>query len=229
MSRLFTFGCSFTNYRWSTWADILGVHYDEYQNWGQSGAGNHYIFNSVMEADQRHCFKPTDTVIVCWTSVHREDRYTDRWQTLGNIYHTDIYVKEYKQTITNRGCFIRDAAFIKATKLLLETRRVVDWKFLSMHSMKNAQDIWKSDASDSEVYDLYSDVLDCIGPSFRETLFPEQWPNREDPHPTPAEHLLYLDKVMPGRVTDQNIRATIAQESAHLSKNRTGMCKQTRL
>lgn len=229
MSRLFTFGCSFTNYRWSTWADILGVHYDEYQNWGQSGAGNHYIFNSVMEADQRHCFGPNDTVIVCWTSVNREDRYTDRWQTLGNIYYTDIYTKEYKQTITNRGCFIRDAAFIKATKLLLETRQVVDWKFLSIHSMKAAQDLWKSDPSDSEVYDLYSNVLECIGPSFRETLFPEHWPNREDPHPTPAEHLLYLDKVMPGYVTDLNIRATIAQESANLVKNRTGMCKQSRL
>jgi hypothetical protein len=229
MSRLFTFGCSFTNYRWSTWADILGTQYNEYQNWGQSGAGNHYIFNSVMEADQRHHFRPDDTVIVCWTSVHREDRYTDRWQTLGNIYYTDIYNKEYKQTITNRGCFIRDTAFIKATKLLLETQKVGDWKFLSVHSIKNAQDLWKSDPSDSDVYNLYSDVLECIGPSFRETLFPEQWPVREDPHPTPAEHLLYLDKVMPGYVTDLNIRATIAQESANLIKDRTGMCKQQRL
>jgi hypothetical protein len=229
MSRLFTFGCSFTNYRWSTWADILGAHYNEYQNWGQSGAGNHYIFNSVMEADQRYHFGTNDTVIVCWTSAYREDRYTDRWQTLGNIYYTDIYTKEYKQTITNRGCFIRDAAFIKATSNLLQNRKVADWKFLSIHSMKKSQDLWKSDPGDSDVYDLYSDVLESIEPSFRETLFPEQWPDREDPHPTPAEHLLYLDKVMPGRVTDPDIRAIIAQESAHLFKNRTGMCKQQRL
>ena len=228
MSRLFTFGCSFTNYRWSTWADILGVHYTEYQNWGQSGAGNHYIFNSVMEADQRHCFGPDDTVIVCWTSAHREDRYTDCWQTLGNIYYTDIYSKEYKQTITNRGCFIRDAAFIKATKILLEARKGVSWKFLSVHNI-GMQDLWESKPIESDVYQLYSDVFESIGPSFREPLFPEQWPNRQDPHPTPAEHLLYLDKVMPGHVTDLNIRATIAQESAHLHKDRSGMCKQPRL
>lgn len=228
MSRLFTFGCSFTNYRWSTWADILGVHYDEYQNWGQSGAGNHYIFNSVIEADQRHCFGPDDTVVVCWTSAYREDRYTDRWQTLGNIYYTDIYTKEYKQAITNRGCLIRDIAFMKAVKTLLENKPAVDWKFLSIHNMQH-WDLWEAAGTEHDVVDLYQEVFDCIRPSFRDTLFPEQWPDREDPHPTPAEHLLYLDKVMPGRVTDLNIRATIAQESANLVKNRTGMCKQMRL
>lgn len=228
MSRLFTFGCSFTNYRWSTWADILGAHYNEYQNWGQSGAGNHYIFNSVMEADQRNQFCAGDTVIVCWTSAHREDRYTDRWQTLGNIYYTDIYTKEYKQEITDRGCLIRDIALIKAVKIMLENKPGLNWKFLSMHDMRH-WDMWKSHNADQDIVDLYQDVFDCIGPSFRQTLFPDQWPDRQDPHPTPAEHLLYLDKVMPGCVTDSNVRAKIAQESAHLVKNRTGMCKQLRL
>ena len=227
-SRLLAFGCSFTNYRWSTWADILGTQYSEYQNWGQSGAGNHYIFNSVMEADQRQRFGSGDTVIVCWTSVHREDRYTDRWQTLGNIHYTDIYTKDYKKEITNRGCLIRDIAFIKAIKLLLENRPGVDWKFLCMHDMKKT-DLWKAEPIYNDVYDLYQDTFDSIGPGFRETLFPEQWPDRQDPHPTPAEHLLYLDKVMPGRVTDLNIRATIAHETEHLTKNRTGMCNLPRL
>jgi hypothetical protein len=74
MSRLFTFGCSFTNYRWSTWADCLAPEFDEFKNWGQSGAGNPYIFNSVMEADQQYIFNSTDTVVVCWTNIMREDR-----------------------------------------------------------------------------------------------------------------------------------------------------------
>ena len=227
MSRLFTFGCSFTNYRWSTWADILGQNYNEYQNWGQSGAGNHYIFNSVMEADQRHCFGSGDTVIVCWTSIHREDRYTDRWQTLGNIHYTDIYSKEYKQSITDRGCLIRDIAMIKAVKTMLEQRNV-EWKFFSVHNML-ARDLWDGSIVDADVCNLYRDVFESVGPSFRETLFPEAWPDRADPHPTPSEHLLFLDKAMPGSVTDLNIRATIAQESMHLHKSRSGMCKQQRL
>jgi hypothetical protein len=56
MRRLFAFGCSFTNYRWSTWADCLAPEFDYFENWGQAGAGNHYIFNSVMECDQRNHF-----------------------------------------------------------------------------------------------------------------------------------------------------------------------------
>ena len=92
LKRLFAFGCSFTNYRWSTWADCLAPEFDEFQNWGQSGAGNHYIFNSVMEADQRQSFAAGDTVVVCWTSFTRDDRYVDGlWHTLGNIFNCPIY------------------------------------------------------------------------------------------------------------------------------------------
>ena len=45
--RIFTFGCSFTNYLWSTWANILGYEFREaeFYNFGKSGAGNQYIFN----------------------------------------------------------------------------------------------------------------------------------------------------------------------------------------
>ena len=37
MSRLFTFGCSFTNYAWPTWADFLGLEFEHFENWGVSG------------------------------------------------------------------------------------------------------------------------------------------------------------------------------------------------
>jgi len=63
MSRLFAFGCSFTNYSWSTWADCLAPEFDYFENWGQSGAGNDFIFNSVMECDQRYNFGANDTVL----------------------------------------------------------------------------------------------------------------------------------------------------------------------
>lgn len=35
MTRLFTFGCSFTKFFWPTWADILGQEFDYYENWGR--------------------------------------------------------------------------------------------------------------------------------------------------------------------------------------------------
>ena len=43
--------------------DCLSPEFDTVKNWGQSGAGNSYIFNSIMEADQRNRIGPDDTVM----------------------------------------------------------------------------------------------------------------------------------------------------------------------
>jgi len=231
MQRLFTFGCSFTNYRWSTWADILGAHYDEYQNWGQGGAGNHYIFNSVMEADQRNLFVPGDTVIVSWTNVMREDRYTDCWQTYGNMYTTELYNPKFvKHQVSERGNLIRDVAFIKAVKIFLQ-HKGVNWYFTSMDQTTRQMDQWDPDKKSffPDVVDLYKDVLEGWLPSFREVLFPDGWANREDGHLTPAEYLIWLDTVLPGSVTKQKVRVKIAQESENLVKTKTSDCTLKRL
>ena len=219
MKRLFTFGCSFTNYRWSTWADALAPEFDYFENWGQSGAGNEFIFNSVMEADQRQQFGPQDTVIVCWTTTTREDRYVnDRWHTLGNMFSCPIYNKDYLAThVDERGLLIKTLAYIKAVKTLLETRQV-QWKFLSMDHFNSLN--------------IYQDVVDCILPSYRTVMFQNGWPDRDgDPHPSPAEHLAYLDAVLPGWVTKQSTRVKMHEESINLNKDprKSGMTKVTRL
>ena len=222
MSRLFTFGCSFTNYRWSTWVDCLASEFNTVENWGQSGAGNSYIFNSIMEADQRNQFGLDDTVIVCWSTIDRDDRYVQgRWHTLGNMFTCPIYNSEYLKThVDSRGYLIRDLAHIKAVKTLLEQRKV-KWKFLSISNFDG----------DSDVIELYHDVIDNILPSYQKVLHPTGWPDREDPHPTPAEHLAYLDAVLPGWVTNANTRVIMQEQSINLNKDpkRTGMTKVTRL
>jgi len=220
MRRLFTFGCSFTNYRWSTWADCLAPEFDYFENWGQSGAGNEFIFNSVMEADQRQMFGSDDTVIVCWTTPTREDRYIDnRWHTLGNMFSCPIYNKEYLEThVDERGLLIKTLSYIKAVKTLLENRPQVQWKFLSM--------------ADVESLNIYQDVVDSILPSYQSVLFSSGWPNRSgDPHPSPKEHLAYLDAVLPGWVTKQSTRVIMHEECINLNKNprKSGMSKVTRL
>ena len=106
MSRLFAFGCSFTNYKYWTWANILGSQYDEFENWGQAGAGNTFIFHSIMEADQRHRFGPGDTVIVCWTDIMREDRFIENrgWITVGNVaWAKNVYTKEFVDEVNEQG------------------------------------------------------------------------------------------------------------------------------
>ena len=227
MSRLITFGCSFTNYRWSTWADCLAPEFDEFENWGQSGGGNHYIFNSVMEADQRRRFGPGDTVIVCWTDFNRDDRYVmGRWHTLGNIFNCPIYEPKYlKDHYDERGYLIRDMAYIKAVKTLLENRPGITWRFLSM------VEIWSRPGPNDttmlyhDVMTLYSDVLDAVLPGYDKTVFLNNWPKPgEDPHPSPEEHLAYLDTVLPGWVTKAETRVKMQEESVNLQKQgrRTG-------
>ena len=47
--RLIVFGCSFTDYAWPTWADIIA--YDlgcEYENWAQGGGGNQQIARRAL-------------------------------------------------------------------------------------------------------------------------------------------------------------------------------------
>ena len=224
MSRLFTFGCSFTNYRWSTWADCLAPEFDEFQNWGQSGGGNHYIFNSVMEADQRHHFDSNDTVVVCWSTFLRDDRYVDgRWHTLGNMFNCPIYNPTYlRKHVDERGCVIRDFAYIKAVKTLLESKSDLNWQFLGVDNLKS---------KDKDVIAVYTDVLESLLPSYQEVLFPSGWKIAEDPHPSPAEHLAYLDAVLPGWVTKAETRAIMQEESVNLRKNpaMTGLSKVTRL
>lgn len=49
MSRLFAFGCSFTHYKWPTWADIVARDFKVYENWGRGGAGNFYPYSALIE------------------------------------------------------------------------------------------------------------------------------------------------------------------------------------
>lgn len=239
--RLFAFGCSFTNYRWPTWADILGRQYQEFQNWGQAGAGNHYIFNAVQECDQRMAWTAEDTVIVCWTNVMRDDRYVQGrgWITLGNVMDAKIYTKEFLIDYVNeRGNLIRDLAFMKATKVLLESRGVT-WRFLQMCDINQPEPWDPKQMQFPDVLDLYRDVLDCMLPSYIEVLGQNFWfTNRAkriqhgggnpDYHPMPIEHLQYLDAVLPGWVADDAVRAW-AMSNDMTPRGRTGSNQNRRL
>lgn len=234
MSRLFTFGCSFTNYRWSTWADCLAPEFDYFENWGQAGAGNHFIFNSVMEADQRHQFGIGDTVVVCWTSFSRDDRYVNgRWHTLGNIFSCPIYEPKYLEThYDERGYLLRDLAYIKAVKTLLDNCSGTTWRFLSMVELMAWPNTDDNVSQHRDVMRLYSDVLKTILPGYDKTVFLNNWPKPgSDPHPSPAEHLAYLDWVLPGWVTKAETRVKMQEESVNLRKDprKSGMSTVTRL
>lgn len=107
MSRLFTFGCSFTQYMWPTWADIIG--YDlgiKYYNYAIAGLGNVGIQHRILEADIKHNFQKDDIVLILWTSWCREDRVKDsEWLAKGSVLneHNGVYDRKFIKKYWNYG------------------------------------------------------------------------------------------------------------------------------
>jgi hypothetical protein len=208
--RFFAFGCSFTRYLWPTWADILGRQYQEYYNYGQQGAGNMYIFNTVMEADQYHKFNCDDLIIVQWSCSSREDRYIKGlWNTSGGV--VNFYnEQELERFFDFRGFVLRDLALIKGVKKLLEVTECEHY-FISMVPLITNNilaEIFETNTQDVE--QVYFEIVDFIKPSYEQVLGEK---NRiipknlygtmvNDNHPLPSEHYKYLKYTLPHLSTE---------------------------
>jgi hypothetical protein len=89
MKRCFAFGCSYTRYDYATWADLIGINFEEYYNYGRAGCCNTYIMNKIVEADHTYDFNPdTDFVIVMLTGFGRFSYLPPNfnWQTKGDLH-----------------------------------------------------------------------------------------------------------------------------------------------
>ncbi len=88
--RFFAFGCSYTSYCYPTWADYIGVGYDQYYNFGHAGCSNTFMMNRFIEAHDKLKFnKNTDTVFVMLTGFGRFSYIgpnEPNWQTHGDLY-----------------------------------------------------------------------------------------------------------------------------------------------
>lgn len=96
--RLFTFGCSFTQFHWPTWADLIAYDLDiSYENWGLCGAGNEYIFMSMLKCDSINNLCDTDLILINWSTWAREDRVKSNgnWNCGGNIFFNGAYNKAF--------------------------------------------------------------------------------------------------------------------------------------
>jgi hypothetical protein len=118
--RLFVFGCSYTQYKWPTWAHILRTEIDncEFYNFAKTGAGNHFISIRVAEANSRYKFNENDLVCIMWTSFTREDRWIDgKWLSPGSIYNQSTYPASWVKEFADPDFYlIRDYASIELTK-----------------------------------------------------------------------------------------------------------------
>jgi len=184
MKRLFTFGCSFTNYKWPTWADIVGLEYDHYENWGRQGSGNHFILYSLIECITQNNITSDDTIAIMWTTVDREDRLVNgQWHGNGSMHNADVN-KEFGDEFINKfidmdSYQLTSLAVIDAVKRIVENLGCT-WYAMSMHSLTKVHPYNQStqmyeDAESSELFrqicSTYSKTLQSISPSFIDTVF----------------------------------------------------------
>lgn len=170
--RLFTFGCSFTKYYYPTWADMLGLSFEEHYNYGIPGIGNRAIMERVMEAHAAHNIRKEDVVIVQWTGHFRHDWHVNKdlsflhrpsmpsWQTCGPVYQSPndlIYNKDWFDIFFNEESYIMHS--FNSVYAVINILEFIGckWKFTSVNGLKNCKDnlndknFWK-EFHDLEIY-----------------------------------------------------------------------------
>ena len=213
MKRIFTFGCSFTSFRWPTWADILINHFENNGligvNLGKHAASNQYAFIKFMEMNAKFHFNKDDLIIFCWTSICREDRYiSDKgWVTTGNILTQNVYPKEFNEKwVDPVHYYFRDCAMISVIKTILESIKC-NYHFFSMNRLdEDENDFNKLTHETNKVIEYYGDemkmhsmpVMDFMKQNLKR-IGPKVFNVQDkkiynEEHPTPKEHFSYLNE-----------------------------------
>tara|TARA_E500000318_G_scaffold63037_1_gene58358 strand:- start:1561 stop:2226 length:666 start_codon:yes stop_codon:yes gene_type:complete len=198
-NRLFAIGCSYTSYKWRTYADFLGEHFSSYHNLGTPGAGNVYIATTLTEAIQKFDMGPQDRVVLQWSNYAREDRYiqfkskthtyTD-WQCSGSVHANDFFDQEFIDKYTTMEHFVkRDLAYIYMTHCTLRYLKIPFYA-LSVQSMKPCDHVISKKLMELQIE--YGDVIDEINESLKKSIWKDQWPTNGDTHPTETQHQSYL-------------------------------------
>ena len=220
MSRLFTFGCSYTNYPWKTWADILAEEYGELINLGQINGGNEQIFFKIINAHKKYLFSPQDTVAVCWTFYLRKDDYKiNKWVPRDRPTAQDDWKGWFKKENVNPDeQWLRTVSYISAINKLIPSIcnyicfSTIDYGLRSTEKVVTPWDNHETDRLFAEEinqftdnnYDTVFDISqdrDCKNRISLE-LRPTDRYGGLDEHPTPKEHLYFLEHVMKINVSD---------------------------
>lgn len=212
--RFFAFGCSFTDYCWHTWADILAFHLAvPYYNHGKPAASNPYIAAQVAQMNLSEHFGPGDLVAIMWTDLTRQDLFDpeDCWRVTGNIHSSDLDASPYLIPFTKfptEHFLMRDLTLFKHTQdaVMATGAQCV---FMSMNDPRKSASELTTDGEYSKVYhqitDLFRPVLNEIKTDFFKVVWkddPEKigknvHPLFTDQHPSPLQHAQYINHWIP--------------------------------
>lgn len=213
-SRFFAFGCSFTDYYWPTWANIISKEIPINFIYAKRGAGNFFIYQALIEAIVKHKINKDDLVMIMFSNITREDRFVKNrgWITPGNLYFQNEYDDEFLQKyLCHHGYLMRDLNLVHGCKLVLDSIDC-DYELMSMVPFDSQSSNNKKIDDVEYILNFYKDTIKSVRTSVMELVFNNDWesrPNRpvynvswqkelyRDNHPTPKEHLMYLQALYP--------------------------------
>lgn len=146
MKRLFVFGCSFTNWVWPTWADLLSFEFDHYENWGTPSIGNRGISEKIAECHAKNNFSKNDTVIVQWSSHTRFDWYKDIFNKEENaiegwnVHHDSEYYNKNRsliEKIYSENAFVMHTLNMMVLVKGLLSSTECEWYMTSLSDIRN--------------------------------------------------------------------------------------------
>lgn len=215
-NRLFTFGCSHTQYRWPSWANILGLSFKEFYNFGQPGSGIFYMMYQFVYANKHFKFRKDDTLIFMLSDEARLDFVKDKtWFNSGlafaskhllgeklfehytlthAIESTYIYVYFLKKELEEIGCnyeiMYAFPPVVDENDSFFDDNVKSIWRNkyqLTNTSIKSLTEFAKENCG--ETYTFYRDENKKIGNNLLSTCF-------KDGHFSVLTHLKYVKKYL---------------------------------
>lgn len=218
--RCFAFGCSYTQFLWPTFADLIGCNFEEYYNLGKSGSDNTYALNRLIDIHSLLKLDPkTDIVLFGVTSFGRFTYWHRKydWVAEGdyNFFPRPNDPKQNRYLENNDyspvWAVYRSINAIKTFKLLMTTLKIphiiypaldnVDFCINRIYkndrqsfdewSIEEAENITKHFNWDLSIDEFISQISN--GPD--KTYMTKE--NRIENHPTTNTHYKYLQKFLP--------------------------------
>lgn len=237
------FGCSFTNYIWPTWADLVN-QVEPCRNYGRSGVGNKAIFTRVISALVQDKIQPGDRVVVQWSGHTRYDLWLGggQWLKRGNVWNQGAIKGHEPHQITNdfltnlwsdQDALLQSLSLCVALHEVLRAR-AIDYKFMWMNDWRNFRQ--ESGTRTVNAVDtvrafqdhwLTLDDMPTVRPAWLQWLQQQRtvqpglkWrmtPKREaaeDLHPEPREALQYLSSNLAQWLNWSDDQWQLAQQAA---------------
>lgn len=225
--RYFAFGCSYTYFSWATYADLIGVNFEKFYNFGAPGASNRQIANKVFEVNEYYDLNPeTDFVTIMTTGFNRFSWFNTKdrsWNSSGDLgtwrspgqgpgiksmtgFLENMWNDEWAVYESYLG-LLSAKRFLEAKGIEHKILKGIPFNFFGSNSSKVREEFSKFIENMEQFYDfketLHDLKIDIQGE--RGYIFGTGENGLCDGHPTIASHLAYIEKYLPDYYTEKTI------------------------